>query len=177
MSVMRDTYPDTYGVFYMTVNRWRVREPSPHRHGYRHRRKGLGKLLPRYHDGDDAHDDELRAYSRQGAHLHFVGHHPFKLTRRTRRAEQGVPYLCGFSAYAWCRVRLISLMTRRRYPTTDHPCRRVRTEHRRVSNWNPTTTSPLLMPDTTAIVGFVGFVRRNERALHGGEREEGDRER
>jgi hypothetical protein len=32
------------------------------------------------------------------------------------------------------------------------------------------------MPDTPAIVGFVGFVRKYER-IHGGEREEGDRER
>jgi hypothetical protein len=26
MSVMSGTFPDTYGVFYMTVNRWRVRD-------------------------------------------------------------------------------------------------------------------------------------------------------
>jgi hypothetical protein len=26
--------------------------------------------------------------------LYFVGHDPFNLTRRTRRQEQGVPYLC-----------------------------------------------------------------------------------
>jgi hypothetical protein len=30
----------------------------------------------------------------EGMRLYFVGHYPFKLTRRTRRAEQGVPYLC-----------------------------------------------------------------------------------
>ena len=57
------------------------------------------------------------------------------------------------------RVCLISLITRRRYPTTDHPCRRVGREDRRVSNQNPTTTNTLLMPDTLAIVGFVGFCR------------------
>jgi hypothetical protein len=27
----------------------------------------------------------------EGAHLYFVGPYPFNLTRRTRRAEQGVP--------------------------------------------------------------------------------------
>ena len=31
--------------------------------------------------------------------------------------------------------------------------------HRRVSNQNLTTTRTLLMPDTPAIVGFVGFCR------------------
>ena len=39
---------------------------SYHRHG----EIGLGKSLPRYHDGDDAHDDESRAYSTWGAHLY-----------------------------------------------------------------------------------------------------------
>ena len=65
MSVMSGTFPDTYGVFYMTVNRWRVRGPSRHRHGERHRRNALPKQLPRCHDGDDAHDGHLRANSRQ----------------------------------------------------------------------------------------------------------------
>ena len=30
----------------------------------------------------------------RGEHLYFVGPYPFNLTRRTRRAEQGVPSLC-----------------------------------------------------------------------------------
>jgi hypothetical protein len=30
----------------------------------------------------------------EGMRLYFVGPYPFNLTRRTRRAEQGVPYLC-----------------------------------------------------------------------------------
>jgi hypothetical protein len=30
----------------------------------------------------------------KGAHLYFVGPYPFNLTRRTRRTEQGAPYLC-----------------------------------------------------------------------------------
>jgi hypothetical protein len=64
MSVMRDTFPDTYGVFYVTVNRWRVRGPSRHCHGERHVETGLPKRLPRRRDGDDAHDDDIRAYSR-----------------------------------------------------------------------------------------------------------------
>jgi hypothetical protein len=29
-----------------------------------------------------------------GVHLYFVGPYPFNLTRRTRRTEQGAPYLC-----------------------------------------------------------------------------------
>ena len=73
MSVMSGTFPDTYGVFYMTVNCWRVRGPSRHRHGERHRRNALPKRLLARRDGDDAHDGHLRAYSRQGALLYFVG--------------------------------------------------------------------------------------------------------
>jgi hypothetical protein len=30
----------------------------------------------------------------EGMRLYFVGPYPFNLTRRTRRTEQGVPYLC-----------------------------------------------------------------------------------
>src|SRR5918997_3597566 len=66
MSVMSGTFPDTYGVFYVTINSWRVRRPSRHRHGERHRRNALPKRLPRYRDGDDAHDDDIRAYSKEG---------------------------------------------------------------------------------------------------------------
>ena len=66
MSVMRGTFPDTDGVFYVTINSWRVRGPSRHRHGYRHRVKGLGKRFSRYRDGHDAYDADIRAYSRQG---------------------------------------------------------------------------------------------------------------
>jgi hypothetical protein len=73
MSVTNDTFPYTYGVFYVTINSWRVRGPSRHRHGERHRRNVLPKRLPRYRDGDDAHDADIRAYSRQGALLYFVG--------------------------------------------------------------------------------------------------------
>jgi hypothetical protein len=66
MSVMSGTFPYTYGVFYMTVNRWRIRGPSRHRHGECHRINALPKRLTRYRDGHDAHDDDIRAYSRQG---------------------------------------------------------------------------------------------------------------
>jgi hypothetical protein len=65
MSVMSGTFPDTYGVFYMTVNGWRVRGPSRHRHGERHRRNALPKWLSSYYDGDDAHDDDLQVLSRR----------------------------------------------------------------------------------------------------------------
>ena len=33
-------------------------------------------------------------YLDRGERLYFVGPYCFNLTRRTRRAEQGVPYLC-----------------------------------------------------------------------------------
>jgi hypothetical protein len=56
--------------------------------------KGVLRICGDSGDGDDAHDDDIRAHSRQEAHLYFVGHYTFNLTRRTRRAEQGVPYLC-----------------------------------------------------------------------------------
>jgi hypothetical protein len=74
MSVMSGTFPDTYRVFYVTMNCWRVRGLSRHRHIHRHREKGLGKRFSRYLDGDDAHDGPLRACSRQGVHLYFVGY-------------------------------------------------------------------------------------------------------
>jgi hypothetical protein len=45
MSVMRGAFPDTNGVFYVTINSWRVRGPSRHRHGERHRRNALPKRL------------------------------------------------------------------------------------------------------------------------------------
>src|SRR5829696_3031634 len=64
MSVISDTFPDTYGLFYVTINSWRVRGPSRHRHGERHRRNALPKRLTRRRDGDDAHDADIRSYSR-----------------------------------------------------------------------------------------------------------------
>ena len=70
---MSGTLPDTNGVFYVTINFWRVRGPSRHRHGERHRRNALPKRLTRYRDGHDGHDDDIRAHSRQGVHLCFVG--------------------------------------------------------------------------------------------------------
>src|SRR5688572_1808966 len=94
----------------------------------------------------------------RGVHLYLVGPYPFNLTRRTRRTEQGAPYLCGFPTYDWRRISLISLITRRRYPTRGTTlvvgfvvsivgfC-----------VWNPTTRNPLLTLNTPAIVGFVGF--------------------
>jgi hypothetical protein len=72
MSVMSGTFPDTYRVFYMTVNCQCIWGPSRHRHGERHGEIGLGKPLARYRDGDDAHDGHLRAYSRQGMRRYFV---------------------------------------------------------------------------------------------------------
>jgi hypothetical protein len=45
-------------------------------------------------------------------------------------------------------------------PTTDHLCRRVYREHVGLRIYNPTITNPLLMPDTPAIVGFVGFCEK-----------------
>jgi hypothetical protein len=118
----------------MTVDCWRVRGRSYHRHVHCHRGNGLGKGFPRYRDDDDTHDDDIRAYSRQGLHPDFLDPYPFNLTRRTRRTQQRVPYLCGFSTYDWRRVCLIALITRRRYPTRTMIRRRVGEEDRRVSN-------------------------------------------
>jgi hypothetical protein len=73
MSVISGTFPYTYGVFYMTMNCQCFWGPSYHRHPYRRRGKGLGKRFSRYRDVHDAHDADIRAYSRQGAHLYFVG--------------------------------------------------------------------------------------------------------
>jgi|tagenome__1003787_1003787.scaffolds.fasta_scaffold20981172_8 hypothetical protein len=42
-------------------------------------------------------------------------------------------------------------------PDDGYPCRRVGEEHRRVLVTDLTTTHPLLMLITVAIVGFVGF--------------------
>jgi hypothetical protein len=36
MSVMSGTFPDTYGILYMTVNSWCIWGPFYHRHVYRH---------------------------------------------------------------------------------------------------------------------------------------------
>jgi hypothetical protein len=36
MGVISGTFPDSYGILYMTVNRWCICEPSYHRHGERH---------------------------------------------------------------------------------------------------------------------------------------------
>jgi hypothetical protein len=55
MSVMSGTFPDTNGVFYVTINSWRVRGPSCHRHDESHRRNALPKRPTRRRDGDDAH--------------------------------------------------------------------------------------------------------------------------
>ena len=65
MSVMGGTFPDTNGVFYMTVNGWCVWGSSRHRHCCRHRINALPKRLTRRRDGDDAHDGHLQAFSRQ----------------------------------------------------------------------------------------------------------------
>jgi hypothetical protein len=46
------TFPDTYGVFCDTINSWRGRELSRHRHGERHGEIDLGRLLSRCHDDD-----------------------------------------------------------------------------------------------------------------------------
>jgi hypothetical protein len=126
MSVMSGTFPYTYGVFYMTVNCQCVRGPSCHRHGERHRRNALPKRLTRRRDGD------IRAYSRQGMRLYFVGPYPFNLTRRTRR----------------------------RYPTRRMGRSRVYQEHRRVLVGNPTTRNPLLTLKTVAVVEFVGLYKK-----------------
>ncbi len=51
-------------------------------------------------------------------------------------------------------------LTRRRYPMRRLVRRRVYREHRRVLVGNPTTRNPLLIPNTAAIVGFVGLCEK-----------------
>ena len=62
-----------------------------------------------------------------------------------------------------------------RYLTRKMVRRQVGEEHRRVSNWNLTITNPIRMPDTLAIVGFVGLFEKVCERIHGGEWEEGTR--
>jgi hypothetical protein len=64
MSGMRGPFPFTYRLFYMTVDCWCIRGSSRHRHGERHRRNALPKRLTRSRDGHDAHDADIRAYSK-----------------------------------------------------------------------------------------------------------------
>jgi hypothetical protein len=61
MGVISGTFPDTYGILYMTVNCWCIWGPSRHRHG----EIALGEPLARYYDGDDAHDGHLQRFSRR----------------------------------------------------------------------------------------------------------------
>jgi hypothetical protein len=51
------------------MNCWSIRGSSCHRH----QENPIGKRPTRRLDGDDAHDDPLRAYSRQRVHLYFLG--------------------------------------------------------------------------------------------------------
>src|SRR3954451_16784399 len=55
--------------------------------------KGAPLYLGDSGDGDDAHDADIRAYSRQGTHLYFVRPLPFQLNPKnpTRRASSPVP--------------------------------------------------------------------------------------
>jgi hypothetical protein len=57
---------------------------------------------------------ETISYSRQGMRLYFVGPYPFNLTRRTRRWEQKILFLCCSRADNLCRVFSDWLITRRR---------------------------------------------------------------
>ena len=123
----------------VTINSWHVGGSSCHRH----RGKGLPERLPRSRDGHDAHDGPLLAYSRQRVYLYSLGAYPFhpNPTNPTRRAMS--PYLCGFSTYDWCRVCLISMISRRRYPTKRMVRRRVGSEHCRVLDTQPDDNKPL----------------------------------
>jgi len=119
----------------MTVNGWRVRGPSRHRHGERHRRNALPKRLTRRRDGDDAHDGHLRAYSRQGMRRYVVcSLSPYQPnpTNPTRRARSPVPMrsLRPLAASG------LSNLSDNPTPLPDEVevRRRVCREHRRVSN-------------------------------------------
>ena len=84
----------------------------------------------------------------RGVHLYFLGPYPFNLTRRTRRWEQKILFLCCSRAYNLCRVFSDWLITRRRHPTTDRPCRRVGEEHRRVLD---------TQPDDNKLLTYAGY--------------------
>jgi hypothetical protein len=96
----------------------------------------------------------------RGEHLYFVGPYPFNLPDEPDVLSKELRTCAAFHLMIGGRVCRTYLTNRRRHPTTDHLCRRVGREHRRVSNLNPTTANPLLMPDTPAIVGFVGFCEK-----------------
>jgi hypothetical protein len=99
--------------------------------------------------------------------LYLVGPYPFNLTRRTRRRGRK-PHLYKASETITASGSSIPLITRRRYPTR-RPTLLVGFVGSIVGcqTQNPTTTNTLLMPNTPAIVGFVGFVRRYERGYTG----------
>jgi hypothetical protein len=69
MVVMSVTFPHTYRVLYMTVNWWCVPGASCHRHDQRHGENGLSMRCTCLCDGRDAHDGNLRIFSkcREGA--------------------------------------------------------------------------------------------------------------
>jgi len=46
-----------------------VRVPSHHRHVHCHREESLCKWIYRYHDDDEAHDDELQRFSKSAVAL------------------------------------------------------------------------------------------------------------
>jgi hypothetical protein len=96
----------------------------------------------------------------RGEHLYFVGPYPFNLPDEPDALSKELRTCAAFHLMIGGRVCRTYLTNRRRHPTTDHLYRRVYREHRRVSNQNPTITNPLLMPDTPAIVGFVGFCEK-----------------
>jgi hypothetical protein len=95
--------------------------------------KGVLRICGDSGDGHDAHDADIRAYSRQGVQFYFVGHYPFNLTRQTRRRCRK-PHLYKASESITASGSSIPLITRRCYPTREMVRRRVYREHRRVSN-------------------------------------------
>ena len=133
MSVTSGTFPDTYGGFYMTVDCWRVRGPSRHRHVHRHRGNRIDKQLLATMTVMTLVTMNCTDILKGGTSLLP---RPLSLqpARRTRRTEQGAPYLCCSGVLNRCRVFQIDPITRRRYPTRGMVRRRVYREHRRVSN-------------------------------------------
>jgi len=94
MSVMSGTFPDTNGVFYVTINCWRVRgrhvivmvsvtEGTPYLRGLLTTVTVMTLMTLIYGLILDRGASLLRGLS-----------YPVNLTRRTRRTERGAPYLC-----------------------------------------------------------------------------------
>src|SRR5829696_2096558 len=103
----------------------------------------------------------------RGVHLYFLGPYPFNLTRRTRRWEQKILFLCCSRAYNLCRVFSDWLITRRRHPTRGIVRRRVYQSTVGLATRTRRQQIPYLCLILRLSSGSSGFVRRYERGYTG----------